>query len=226
MDLNDVDDGAKDTTPTDPDFNPLDEDDILSKNLAKYPEFITGVLSCGLSNRKTAKLVNSLFVDLKVDQYVSPSKVRSLKEKKIKALNEKHERETKELIGIGVDGKNGMVKLPHCQSTSMDKQSMNNSVTGQYLDHGIPDEGTGEEICNWIYKMLVKYRSVETILLLNLDGCGVNTGCHSGVVRYLESKLCRPLTWIICCLHLNELVFTHLFKAIGECSILYCLNLV
>ena len=200
-------------------FSLENEDDIPTKNLCQYQETIAAAISCGLSNRMTAKLINALFVDLKLDLYVSVEKIRGLKEKYLKSLNEKHQNETKGLVAVGCDGKNGMVKLENCQSTSKDKQSMINSVTGNYLDHGLPG-GSGEEICNFIYNVLEKYNSLSSILLLNLDGCKVNTGCHSGVVRYLEAKLEKPLSWIICCLHLNELVFTHLFEAIGEFSFL------
>merc|ERR1711953_635998 len=106
-------------------------------------------------------------------------KIRGLKEKYLKSLNDKHQSETKELVAVGCDGKNGMVKLKNCQSTSQDKQSMINSVTGNYLDHGMPGT-TGEEIANFIYNVLQKYNSLSTIHLLNLDGCKVNTGCHQG----------------------------------------------
>ena len=128
----------------------------------------------------------------------------------------KHEKDTKELIAIGCDGKNGMVKLPNCQSESFDKQSMTNSTTGIYIDHDIPDGGKGINISQSIYMKLEKYNSLTSCLACNMDGCKTNTGCHSGAIRHLEIKLGRPLTWIICSLHCNEKVFHHLFEAIGE----------
>ena len=209
-----MDDGSRDTSAADPPFDP---NGILDYNLAKYPEMIAAALSCGPSNRQTAKLINALFVDLKLDLFVSIEKVRGLKKKYLQELNQDHENNTKALTVIGVDGKNGMVKLPNCQSKSMDKQSMTNSITGDYLDHDCPPEGTGEGISKSIHNILLKYQSVDTILALNMDGCKTNTGCHSGVLRYLETRIERPLTWIICSLHLVEKVFQNLFKAIGKC---------
>ena len=210
-----IDDGAKDTTPTDAEYDPQ-KDEVLTYNLAKYHTLIPAVLSSGLSNRKTAKIINSLFVDEKIDAYISPEKVRLLKQKHLRALTKKHEEETKNLIGIGVDGKCGLVKEIHCQSSSKDKESMTNSVTGNYIDHDIPVESSGEGISDGVFKILQKYRSTETIVCLNMDGCKVNTGAHQGVLRHLEAMLQRPLTWIICSLHCNEKVFDHLFEAIGE----------
>ena len=93
---------------------------------------------------------------------------------------------------------------------------MTNSVTGNYIDHDIPVESSGEGISDGVFKILQKYRSTETIVCLNMDGCKVNTGAHQGVIRHLEAMLQRPLTWIICSLHCNEKVFDHLFEAIGE----------
>ena len=199
----------------DPDYDPT-TDEAVEYNLAKYPETIAVALSCGLSNRMTAKLINAIFVDLKLDLYVSPEKIRALKKKHLQALNQKHEEETKNLVGIGVDGKCGMVKEIHCQSSFKDKQTVTNSINGSYLDHGIPTDGKAKQICEVVYQILLKYESTETLAFVNMDGCKVNSGCHKGVIRHLEAKLERPLTWIICSLHGNELVFNHLFEAIGE----------
>ena len=210
-----IDDGSKDTTSIDPGYD-HQKDEVLTYNLANFPETIAAALSCGLSNRKTAKLINALFVDAKIDAYVSPEKVRLLKQKYLKTLNKKHQENTKNLIGVGVDGKCGLVKDVHCQSTSQDKQSIIDSTTGNYVDHVIPVDGSGNEISTSVHKILEKYDSIQSLVCVNMDGCKVNTGIHRGVIRHLEAILQRPLTWIICSLHGNEKVFTHLFEAIGK----------
>ena len=46
------------------------------------------------------------------------------------------------------------------------------------------------------------------------DGTAVNTRRVSGVIKRLELFLERPLQCIVCLLHLNELLFRHLFDAI------------
>ena len=48
-------------------------------------------------------------------------------------------------------------------------------------------------------------------------GCGssnVNTGSAGGVTRYLEVKLQRKVTWLVCALHTNELPLRHLITAL------------
>ncbi len=46
------------------------------------------------------------------------------------------------------------------------------------------------------------------------DGCATNTGKNGGVIRHLELSLDRPLQWMVCMLHLNELPFRHIFEAL------------
>ena len=52
---------------------------------------------------------------------------------------------------------------------------------------------------------------METIKSASSDGCINNTGPYKGAIRLLEELLNRPLHWLICMLHLVELVFRHLF---------------
>ena len=47
------------------------------------------------------------------------------------------------------------------------------------------------------------------------DGTALNTGKHAEVIRQLELSLDRPLQWIICLLHLNELPLRLLFYFLG-----------
>ncbi|GBN82106.1 hypothetical protein AVEN_111204-1 [Araneus ventricosus] len=45
----------------------------------------------------------------------------------------------------------------------------------------------------------------SNLILLGCDGTVVNTGVFNGVIHRLELKLQRPIQWIICLLHFNEL---------------------
>ncbi len=45
---------------------------------------------------------------------------------------------------------------------------------------------------------------------VGMDGCPVNTGTHTGAIRMLELLLGLPLQWVICGLHLNELLWWHI----------------
>ena len=68
------------------------------------------------------------------------------------------------------------------------------------------------------FQILTKYESIETIKSVSADGCPVNTGHKTAAIRTLELGIGRPLQWLICTLHLNELVFKHIFEDLGKCT--------
>lgn len=53
------------------------------------------------------------------------------------------------------------------------------------------------------------------LIVIECDGTNVNLGKCGGVIRMLEKRLDRPLQWIICLLHINDLLFRHLFQQIN-----------
>ncbi|KAE9521573.1 hypothetical protein AGLY_018037 [Aphis glycines] len=53
--------------------------------------------------------------------------------------------------------------------------------------------------------------SMECLLAVVCDGTNVNVGTNGGIIRLLEKRLNKPLQWIICLLHMNELPLRHLF---------------
>ncbi|GBL87697.1 hypothetical protein AVEN_81321-1 [Araneus ventricosus] len=50
------------------------------------------------------------------------------------------------------------------------------------------------------------------LIFLGCAGRVVNTGVFNGVIRRHELKLHRPMQWIICLLHFNELPLRHPFQ--------------
>ena len=85
------------------------------------------------------------------------------------------------------------------------------------LDHVAPETGKACNIAKEILSVLSETDSVDSLAAIVCDGCATNTGKHSGVIRRLELSLDRPLQWMICMLHLNELPFSrHLFEEIDR----------
>ncbi|KAF0728912.1 Uncharacterized protein FWK35_00032074 [Aphis craccivora] len=58
---------------------------------------------------------------------------------------------------------------------------------------------------------LEKELLMECLLAVGCDGTNVNVGTNGGIIRLLEKRLNKPLQWIICLLHMNELLLRHLF---------------
>ncbi|GBN90165.1 hypothetical protein AVEN_89842-1 [Araneus ventricosus] len=54
----------------------------------------------------------------------------------------------------------------------------------------------------------------SNLIFLGCEGTVFNTGVFNGVIRSLEFKLQRPIQWIICLLHFNELPLRHIFEYI------------
>ncbi|CAG4960190.1 unnamed protein product [Parnassius apollo] len=53
---------------------------------------------------------------------------------------------------------------------------------------------------------------LKRIITIWCDGTAVNTGNKAGIICLLEKKLHRPLQWLVCLLHTNELPLRHLFE--------------
>ena len=84
----------------------------------------------------------------------------------------------------------------------------------KYIDHVTPDTGKARDICKEILAVISVKDSSNSLFGIGCDGFATNKGKNGGVIRQLELSLVRPLQWMICMLHLNELPFRHIFEAI------------
>lgn len=55
---------------------------------------------------------------------------------------------------------------------------------------------------------------MDKLIAVGCDGTNVNTGRIGGTIRLLEEELQKPLQWLVCQLHANELPLRHLLKHI------------
>lgn len=82
-----------------------------------------------------------------------------------------------------------------------------------YVGYTTPLHGTARGIEMSISALLKsKVICSDELAAIGCDGTSTNTGKNAGVIRLFEEKLQRPLQWIICMLHLNELPLRHLFN--------------
>jgi hypothetical protein len=56
--------------------------------------------------------------------------------------------------------------------------------------------------------------NTDTLQAVGCDATVVNTGRKGGIVRLAEERIGRPLQWLICLLHINELPLRHLMEKI------------
>lgn len=84
-----------------------------------------------------------------------------------------------------------------------------------YLGHATPSSGTAKDSENAICSLLEEEnRQMENIVAVGCDGTNVNTGRKNGIISRMEQRLDRPLQWLICQLHANELPLRHLLSSL------------
>ena len=81
----------------------------------------------------------------------------------------------------------------------------------QFVTHVTPEDGTGLSLAKEL-ETVVREQDMP-IKVIGMDGCAVNTGPHTGAIRLLELMLTKPLQWVICGLHLNELLWWHILSS-------------
>ena len=57
-----------------------------------------------------------------------------------------------------------------------------------------------------------KYGVDKTLQFIGGDSTNVNSGIWGGAFQHVEKLLGRPLNWLVCGLHLNELPLRHLIE--------------
>lgn len=83
---------------------------------------------------------------------------------------------------------------------------------GQYLGHISTKNSTASHIATEILKYFQRTDIDTNFDAILCDGCPTNTGKKSGIIKTLE--LNRPLQWMVCQFHTNELLLNHLFKSL------------
>ena len=109
------------------------------------------------------------------------------------------------IIALKFDGKKGPSKLAHCKQKIVEKITCIMEPTGAYLDHFEPESGSGYHIAVGLFNILIKYDSVQSLLVIGGDNCPTNTGPKGGACHYLEFFINRNLSRALCLLHFIEL---------------------
>lgn len=82
-----------------------------------------------------------------------------------------------------------------------------------YLGHTSPSDGSAVALQRSMMDCLsLNNISVDKLVAVACDGTNVNTGQHKGVIRLIEEELGKPLQWLVCMLHGNELPLRHLLQ--------------
>lgn len=83
----------------------------------------------------------------------------------------------------------------------------------EFLGYISPVSGTSKCVEKSIVDYFLEQNiSTDDLVAVGCDGTNVNVGRQGGIIRLLEKRFNRPLQWIVCLLHMNELPFRHLFQ--------------
>lgn len=182
----------------------------------------------GVSDRAAAAIASSVLKDVGLitsknsDLVIDKNKLRREKSKvrndiKFQALSKA---QASPLKGLYFDGRKDLTLIEEIVDTKRytrkvkeEHLSLIEEPGSHYITHLSPSFGTGKQISLTIIEYFEGIaRDLSQLLAIGCDGAYVNTGWKSGVIRCMELKLGKPMQWIICLLHFNELTLRHLFE--------------
>ena len=82
-----------------------------------------------------------------------------------------------------------------------------------YLSHLSPSDGQGRTIAGQIYNLFQGTELEEKLAIVGTDGTPCMIGKYNGCIRALEELVSKPLQWVICLLHTNELPLRHVLAS-------------
>lgn len=180
----------------------------------------------GLSDRTAAAVTSAvlqdvgLITDNNTNLVIDRSKVRRARQKNRSDMKTKFIASSTEVKGLFFDGRKDKTlsqekigNVFHRRVIKEEHISVLQEPGSKYLGHVTPTSGSGRSIANAIVNLLNESGiGSDSLLGIGCDGTVVNTGKKNGAIRFLELELKRPLQWLICQLHLNELPLRHLFQ--------------
>lgn len=191
-----------------------------TQNRNQYPELCKALERTNVSNRNACLIINAALKDLGLlspSNAVDSSKLQRQRKLYRDKLSQQHLQQHEGMVCIGFDGKIDETLV--CDGNIKRKAKEEHYVLvsfpeASYVDHVAPKSGKSSDISSEIQIFLQSTKSAATLRAVVCDGTPVNTGYKNGVIRQLESYLHRPLQWLICMLHCNELPLRQLFSVV------------
>ena len=188
------------------------DEDITVRNLKQYPELCKAVDRCKISNRDACLIANVILKDfslLTAETAIDPAKLRRQRNFWRAKKVEKQTADMKELMCIGFDGKQD-ITLAETSGVRRKVKEEHYAIISypdkKYIDHVMPESDKASDIAKEIISTITETNSLQTLSAVVCDGTVNNTGKWSGVIRRLEEGVGRPLQWLVCLLHANELL--------------------
>jgi hypothetical protein len=180
----------------------------------------------GVSNRGAAIIANAVLEDLQLitkedrSNVIDKNKLYRERKKVRSDLSQKEREKVQVLEGLYFDGRKDTTividkeKGKTVRKTIKEEHVVLLSEPGStYLGHVSPTSGQSESIkCSIIDFLNEKDISTSELVAIGCDGTNINTGAKNGVIALIERDIGRPVQWLICQLHANELPLRHLLQ--------------
>ena len=197
---------------SDEEYVPKSLQNNKSKNTVDYSSVVSYAMRKGVGFETLSAIINlTKAAEGEEDEskFVSKNKLYYQGQRLGSKLSSKHA-EISNVLCIKGDGKKGKARVESSKQEVQDKYTVIYEPGGKYLDHFVPQNGTGEEIGLGLFDTVVLYESEKSLLAVGGDNTSTNTGSKKGAFHWLETFLGRPLQIIACTLHYIELPFKRL----------------
>lgn len=159
-----------------------------------------------------ANQVESYLDDLIIDQNKIRRERLKFRDEAIKAANL-----DRLLKSISFDGKHDKTLKTTNLTVEEDHITLLKEPGSKFIGYTTVNDGTSEALKNGILEFLEKENySLDHLVAVNCDGTNTNTntntGWENGAIRLLEKHLKRPLQWLVCLFHFNELPLEALIR--------------
>ena len=183
-----------------------------SRNTHDISEYVSLAQRYGVSDRAASGMAQALMKSYDIQDpsfYPSTKKIRETRNNLCETLSKEHSL-TSNLICISFDGKCSNILQPKSKTVKEDIITVTSEPGGNYLDHFVPENAKGFTLGEYLFHLLNMYNSEESLSAALADGTGSNTSPDVGAIFTLETLLERPLSWLVCMLHFNELPLKHI----------------
>ena len=197
----------------------------------KLPSLASICDRTGVSDRTAAAIASAVLEDIGLitpldnSKVIDRMKVRRERKRNRERLIVKSRHETDELQNVRIkglyfDGRKNHTIVQEKKGTkyyrrtiSEEHISLVEEPESKYLGHVTPESSTALNIKTSIVSFLrEKQINITNITTVGCDGTATNTGSTNGIISLLEKEMGRPLQWIVCLFHGNELPFRHLCR--------------
>jgi len=177
----------------------------------------------GVSDRCAASIISAVLQDVGIINEQDSSMVvdkNKVRRERVKARRQLSSKRDSAFRGLYFDGRKDRTltqvktgKKYYRRTVSEEHIVIVEEPNSEYVGHITTKHGDSKSIQQGIIAFFEKNDiTTDAVMVIRCDGTNVNTGALGGVIRLMEEHLNRPLQWLICLLHANELPLRHLFS--------------